>query len=271
MKPAGTENLISHKAVMHLTTTAHRTTAIALACLLAAGGIGMWLRPFLPEYDLSPDSKDTVKLAMSLVATMSALLLGLLVNSAKTAYDAARTQVMQMASQFALLDRLLAVYGPQAAQVRDQLHALIEESVRRIWLDDANLQAQLKPKNEMSDVFYVAVLQLEAHDDTQRALRAQAESLTLQVAQVRSLMQAESITTTSRPILNVVVLWLMMMFRGSSLIAPPNATATFVLIASALCVSGAIFLILEMNEPFDGFGRISSEPMRILLRQFGRG
>ena len=229
----------------------------------------MWLRPFLPAYDLSPDSKDAVKLAMSLVATMAALLLGLLVNSAKTLYDTARAQVLQMASKFALLDRLLAIYGLQAADERNQLHALIEESIRRIWPDDVNLQAQSEPKNEMSDAFYVAVLKLEAHDDTQRALQAQAASLTLEIAEVRSLMQAESITNTARPILNVVVLWLMMMFLGSSLIAPPNATANSALIASALCASGAIFLILEMNNPFDGFGRISSEPMLNVLRQFG--
>jgi len=266
MTPAGTESLMSHKTVMHR-TTATGTTVIAFACLVAAGGIGMWLRPILPEYDLSPDSKDAVKLAMGLVSTMSALLLGLLVNSAKNVYDAARSQVTQLASTFALLDRLLTIYGQQAAEVRDRLHALIEESIQRIWLDDANLQAQSKPKNEMNSSFYVAVLRLEAHDDSERALREQAASLTLQIAQIRSLMQTESISTTSRPILKVVVLWLMMMSLAFSLIAPPNATANFAMIASAMCVSGAIFLILEMNNPFDGVGRISKEPMLNVLRQ----
>ena len=227
----------------------------------------MWLRRFLPEYDLSPDSRDAVKLATGLVATMSALLLGLLVSSAKTLYDAARSEVMQTASKFAILDRILAIYGPQAAGVRADLHALIEEVIRRIWSDDANLQAQSKPKNEIGNAYYIAVLRLEAHDDTQRVLKAQAVSLILEIAQVRSLMQAESITSTSKPILKVVVLWLMMIFLGFSLIAPPNATANVALIASAVCVSGAIFLILEMNDPFDGVGRISSEPMLNVLRQ----
>ena len=206
----------------------------------------MWLRRFLPEYDLSPDSRDAVKLATGLVATMSALLLGLLVSSAQTLYDAARSEVMQTASKFAILDRILAIYGPQASEVRAELPALIEEVIRRIWSDDANLQHKSKPKNEIGNAYYVAVLRLAAHDDTQRVLKAQAVSLILEIAQVRSLMQAESIRSTSKPILKVVVLWLMIIFLGFSLIAPPNATANLALIASTLCVAGAIFLILEL-------------------------
>jgi hypothetical protein len=105
----------------HAPVNTSLTTTIASACLLAAVGLGMWLRRFLPEHHLSPDSRDTVKLAMGLVATMSALLLGLLVNSAKTSYDTTRSQVMEKASRFALLDRLLGIYGPRAAEVRGDL------------------------------------------------------------------------------------------------------------------------------------------------------
>jgi hypothetical protein len=152
-------------------------TAIVSACLLAAVWIGMWLRRFLPEHHLSPHSRDTVKLSMGLVATMSALLLGLLVNSAKTSYDTTRTQVMQKAAKYALVDRLLAIYGPRAAQVRGELPALIEESTRRMWPDDADIQAQSKRVTQMGNAFYVAVLRLEPRDDTERALKAQAVSL----------------------------------------------------------------------------------------------
>jgi hypothetical protein len=85
------------------------TAVLVSTCLLAAVWIGMWLRRLLPEHHLSADSKDTVKLAIGLVATMSALLLGLLVSSAKTSYDTTRGQVIQMASKVALLDRVLGV------------------------------------------------------------------------------------------------------------------------------------------------------------------
>jgi hypothetical protein len=244
------------------------TTAIVSACLLAAVWIGMWLRRFLPEDHLSANSRDTVKLAMGLVATMSALLLGLLVNSAKTSYDTTRTEVMQVASQYRLLDRVLAIYGPPAAEVRGELRALIEASTRSMWSDNADVPAQFKPK--AFDAFYVALLRLEARDDAERALKAQAVNLILEIGQLRSRMLAESTTSISTPMLTVVVLWLTMIFFVFSLIAPPNATANFTLIASALCAAGAIFLILELDHPFSGIMRISSEPMRNVLGQLGK-
>jgi hypothetical protein len=246
------------------------TTAIVSACLLAAVWIGMWLRRFLPEHHLSPDSRKIVELAMGVVATMAALLLGLLVNSAKTSYDTTRTQVMQKASKYALLDRLLLIYGPRAAAVRGKLPALIEESTRRMWPDDSDIPTQLKRVTEMGNAFYVAVLTLEARDDTERALKAQAVSLTLELGQLNALMQAESTTSISKPMLVVVVLWLVMIFLAFSLIAPPNATASFALIASAFCAAGAIFLILELDQPFGGLMRISREPMLNVLRQIGK-
>ena len=246
------------------------TTAIISACLLAAVWLGMWLRRFLPEDHLSSNSRDNMKLAMGVVATMSALLLGLLVSSAKTSYDTTRVQVMEVASRYALLDRLLEIYGPPAVEVRGKLHALMEESTRRIWPDDAHIPTPSVPKNQIGNAFYGALLRLEARDDTERTLKAQAVSLTIDIGQLRSLMEAESTTSISKPMLIVVVLWLVTIFLGFSLIAPPNATAKFPLVASALCTAGAIFLILELDHPFSGIMRISSEPIRNVLGQLGK-
>jgi hypothetical protein len=246
------------------------TAAIVWACLLAAVWMGMWLRRFIPEHHLTPQSRKIIELTMGLVATMSALLLGLLVSSAKTSYDTNRIQVVQKAAKYALLDRLLGIYGPRAAEVRGKLPALIEESTRRMWPDDADIEAQSKRVTEMGNAFYVAVLRLEAHDDTERALKSQAVSLTLELGQLNSLMQAESTTSISKPMLVVVVLWLVIIFFAFSLIAPSNSTANFALISSALCVAGAIFLILELNRPFGGLMRISREPMLNVLRQLGK-
>jgi len=246
------------------------TTAIVSACLVAAVWIGMRFRRFLPVDHLSPESRDTVKLAMGLVATMSALLLGLLVSSAKTSYDTTRLQMIQVASKFALLDRVLAIYGPHAAEVRGELHTLMEESMRRLWPHDADHTARSMSRTQIGNAFYLTILRLEARDDTERILKAQAENMTIELGQIRSLMEAESIPSISEPMLAVVVLWLVMIFLGFSLIAPANATANFALIASALCVAGAIFLILELDRPFDGLLRISSEPMLKVLGEIGK-
>jgi hypothetical protein len=113
----------------------------------------MWLRRLLPEYHLSPESRDTVKLSMGLVATMSALLLGLLVSSAKTSYDTMRGQVIQMASKVAMLDRVLGVYGPEGAELRRQMRSLIEEQMRRMWPGERTAPTQARPQAQSGDGF----------------------------------------------------------------------------------------------------------------------
>ena len=244
------------------------TTAFVTGCLLAAVGFGIWFRRFLPEHHLSSESKDTVKLALGLVATMSALLLGLLVNSAKNSYDTTYSQVMQVASKYALMDRMLKIYGPQATEVRSELHSLIEASIPRIWPDNTDIQTPSKANAPIGDAFYVTLLKLNTRDDTEHTLKTQAISLMVEIAQIRSLMQAESTKSISKPMLLVMVFWLVLIFFGFSLIAPANATANLAMIGSALCAAAAIYLILELNHPFSGLMRISSEPMLNVLSQY---
>lgn len=90
------------------------TALIVFGCLIGAVLLGRTLRRLLPEGHLAADSRDAIKLAMGLVATMSALVLGLLVSSAKGSYDTERSEVIQMAAKVAFLDRVLAIYGPEA-------------------------------------------------------------------------------------------------------------------------------------------------------------
>src|SRR6266576_1667778 len=106
---------------------------IVFGWLIGAVLLGRALRRLLPEEHLSGDSKDAVKLAMGLVATMSALVLGLLVSSAKGSYDTERSEVIQMAAKVAFLDRVLAAYGPEAAGIRAQLRETMEEGIRQMW------------------------------------------------------------------------------------------------------------------------------------------
>jgi len=246
-------------------------TALALAYLLTAVWIGMWFRHFTPVHDLSPDSRDIVKQAIGLVITMSALVLGLLVDSTRSFYSNNRTRMLETVAKFSLLHRMLTIYGPLAAEVRGKLQALMEEVMRCIWSDDADMRAGSKLTTQIGNEFYLAVLGLEAHDDAERVLKEQAVSLTHEIAQARYLMQAESLPSVSKPMLIMLVHWLVLIFFSTSLIAPSSGAANFALIASALCVAGAIFLILELDRPFNGFLRISSEPMLNVLRQFGRG
>jgi hypothetical protein len=243
------------------------TAVIVFGLLIGTVLLGMGLRRLLPQDHLSAESRDVVKLAMGLVATMAALVLGLLVSSAKGSYDIERSEVIQMAAKIAFLDRVLAAYGPEAAEARAQVHNTAAEVVRQMWPEEARRPAQLGPNTQAGNVTYGTIEHLSPNDDTQRSLKAQAATLATDLAQVRSLLAAQSVASISIPMLIILVFWLAIIFLGFSVLAPPNATAILALIVSAMAVSGAIFLILELDQPFGGVIRISSEPMLNALRQ----
>jgi hypothetical protein len=238
--------------------------------LVGAAFLGRRVRRYLPEDHLSADSKDAVKLAMGLVATMTALVLGLLVSSAKGTYDTARSEVIQMAAKVAFLDRVLALYGPEAAEARGELRGVVADAARRIWSTDPGRAAQLAPNQQAGDALYIAVQRLSPHDDAQRTLKGQVTTLMVDLGQLRSLLVAQSIPSISKPMLIILVSWLVVIFFGFSLLAPPNATTTLALAASAFSVAGAIFLILELDQPFGGMIRIPSEPMINVLSHLAK-
>src|SRR2546423_7602593 len=170
---------------------------IVFGCLVGAILLGRALRQLLPEDHLTADSRDTIKLAMGLVATMTALVLGLLVSSAKDAYDTRRSEVIQMAAKVAFLDRVLALYGPEAAEARTELRAAVFAAVQRLWPSGRNRRGQLTPGEQAGDMVYVAIQGLSPHDDTQRALKTQIANLMVDLGQLRALLIAQSIPSIS--------------------------------------------------------------------------
>jgi Protein of unknown function (DUF4239) len=228
------------------------------------------LARLLPEEQLSTDSKDAIKLAMGLIATMTAILLGLLINSAKGTYDTEESEVMQMAAKVAFLDRVLVLYGPETADARRELRNAIADGVRHTWPAKRSSPVRLDPNQQMGDAVYTAIHRLSPHDDTQRALKAQAATLMVQLAELRSLLQAQSVPSVSKPLLIALVSWLVLIFFGFSLLAPGTATSTLALIAGAFAVACAVFLILELDHPFAGVIRIPSEPMINVLNHLAK-
>jgi hypothetical protein len=245
-------------------------SAILFVCLVGVALLGRRVRRYLPEEHLSTDSKDAVKLAMGLIATMTAVLLGLLISSAKGTYDTVQSEVMQMAGKVVFLDRVLALYGPEAATARGACRDAVAEAVRRMWPGERGGPAQLEPNEQMGDAFYVAVHHLSPHDDSQRALKAEVVTLMVDLGQLRSLLQAQSVPSVSKPLLIALVSWLVVIFFGFSLVAPPNATTTLALVASAFSVACAVFLILELDHPLGGLIRIPSEPMINVLNHLAK-
>ena len=242
---------------------------IVFACVFGAALLAMRLRTALPEHHLSGDTKDTVKLAMGLVATMSALVLGLLVASAKGSFDTQRTAIIQMAGKAAFLDRVLAHCGPDAAKARATLRQALEGALTQIWPESRGQAAQLAPNLARSEAIYEAIQEMAPQNDAQRAQKAQAMAIAMDLGQMRWLLFEQSGNSISMPLLVIVVCWLAILFFSFGLFGPSNPTAVAALLVAALSVSAAIFLILELDRPFGGLIRISSQPVLNALSQLG--
>ena len=124
---------------------------IVLACVFGGAMLGMTIHTRLPEQHLNTESKDVIKLGMGLIATMSALVLALLTNSAKGSYDTQRNEVTQAAANIILVDRVLAHYGPETKEARDLLKVSVEVMIDRIWPTDAVGNAKLGPTSAGGD------------------------------------------------------------------------------------------------------------------------
>lgn len=243
---------------------------LSLVSVFGGAALGVFLRTRLPQNHLSGETKDTVKLAMGLVVTMTALLLGLLVASAKGSYDAQRSQVIQMSAKLAFLDRVLVNSGPDVSEARAVLRRSVERMIARIWPDDKSRQAELVPNASAGQAVYESIQQISPQTDSQRAAKNQALQSTVELGQMYWLLFQQAGSSISTPLLVVVVFWLAMIFLSFGLFTPRNGTAIAALIASALSVCVAIFLLLELDHPFSGLIGISSEPMRNALEHLGR-
>jgi hypothetical protein len=242
---------------------------IVFACVFGGTLLGMLLRTILPEHHLSSESKDVVKLGMGLIATMSALVLGLLVASAKSSFDAQRSGLAQFSGNLVFLDRILAHYGPESKDVREMLRASVADMLARTWPEDGSQKGQGTTEGRYEGL-YEAIQGLTPKTDAQRSLQSQALKVSSDIAQARWSLFAQRGSSISVVFLIVMASWLGIVFASFSLFAPPNATVFTTLLLCALVVSSTIFLMLELDRPFEGVIQISSDPLRRALTQLGR-
>ena len=241
------------------------------SCLSIAGFLAIRLCQALPDHHVNSETKDTVKLAMGLLATMTALVLGLLVASAKSSYDTESNAVTVMSAKFVVMDRILAHYGPESMPTRMELRKSVEQMIHTFWTDPATSSDPLNPTKAPGEALYDSIQLLSPRGDTQKAMKTQALDYALEIDKARWLLLFErSVSSISIPLLVVVICWQTILFFSFGLFAPSNTITKVALVISAIAAAGAIFLILEMDSPFDGWISIPSARMEIALEHLGK-
>jgi hypothetical protein len=244
---------------------------VAFACILGGALLGILLRNTLPEHHLSADTKEVVRLGTGVIGTIAAVVLGLLIASAKSAYDTQSTQIKQITANFILLDLVLRQYGPEAHAARDLLRQGVSALADRIWNEGSSDSATAAPfeVTGASDAFFAQLRELSPGNDAQRSLKAQAIQVTSDLTRTRLLVFAQIGNSIPMPFVVVLVFWLTIIFMSFSLFAQANAIALGSLLLFALSAAASIFLILELGRPFEGLMQISSEPLRNALAPLG--
>ena len=243
---------------------------IVFACVFGGAMLGMFLRTRLPEHHQSADSQRIVNLGAGIIGTMAAHVLGLLVASAKGTYDAQNNELTTVGAKLVLLDRGLALYGPEAKDARDQLRRVVSQMIEHLWPNERRSEVDSSGDQSADPVaLYEAIQQLSPQNETQRSIKAMAVAVVTDVGQTRWLMFEQQTLSISKPLLVILVFWLTINFLSFGLFAPHNATVITTLCLCALAVAGAIFLILELYQPFGGFIQIPSTTLRNALAQMG--
>jgi hypothetical protein len=243
----------------------------ALAIVFGGALLGMFLRKVLPDQHVSADSRSLVMLGTGLIGTMSAIVLGMLVSSAKSSYDTQKNDLTIVSAKLVLLDRVLAHYGPETRETRELLRTFVQSTLDRVWPPPGSQPAQLAPTAVgRNEAMYDEILRLSPTNDAQRVLRDRAVALAMDLGQTRWLMIEETHNSVSVPFLIILVFWFTIIFISFGLYTSPNPTVFASLFVCALSVSGAILLMLEMYTPFHGLIQISSAPLRDALAHMGQ-
>ena len=231
------------------------------------GGIwlGTLLRRTLPRHHLNEHAKDVVRLGVGLIATIAALVLGLLIGAAKGSFDTQTTQVKQITANLILLDSILAQYGPEARPIREHMRSAIGPFADRLWREKEMTTTGSFQTHAAEEQVYSEILALSPHNDIQRLLQSRAAQVSNDFAQVRFMLFVESENLIPTPFLAILAFWLAIVFASYSLFSPLNVTLFTCLSLFALSAACAIFLILELGRPFTGLMMVSSAPLRSAL------
>jgi hypothetical protein len=246
---------------------------IAFVCAFGGAVLGLLLRNILPEHHLSKESRDAVLMGTGLIATLTALVLGLLISSAKQSFDGMNDSLTQGGAKIILLDRAMANYGPETKEIRDLLRRSLTMGIAKIW-PEGKVKMEEFTAFEKSpvgmEVIQDKLRNLAPRNDSQRMLQTRAVQLTNDVLEARWLTIEQAQITMPAAFLVILLFWVAILFICIGLFAPANKTVIAIMLVCAMSVAGAVFLVREMNHPLQGVMKVSSAPLIKALEHLGK-
>ncbi|GGD55181.1 DUF4239 domain-containing protein [Caballeronia grimmiae] len=258
-----------------------QSAVLVFVLLLASTGVGVVVRPLLPEEHKAQETVQLVQLVVGMLVTFAALVLGLLTASAKTVFDTTDNDVRSYAAAIIELDHMMRDYGADLDATRALLRAYTAAAVASTWPAEAPPPGDYYPKveasphasgklasralGEMLERAQRQVRLLEPADAYHHKLADDAATRFEQLIALRWKLIEEAHGSISYPFDRILVGWLLIIFLCFGLIAPRNALSLVTITLGALSIASAVLVILDLDTPFSGPIMIHSEPMREAL------
>lgn len=234
--------------------------------VFACGGLwlGRRLASALPKEHLSSEARGSAQIGIGMVGTLAALVLGLMITSAKSSFDVRRTEIMQAATSIILLDRALSGYGPEMRLARQEVGDIYRQIAQRVgaggYVTSEEFNTPLKSIAGLTHL-QESILAVKPANDAQRWFQTRALALTSELAQERVLTVERGDRSIPNTVLAIVIVWVFLIFVGIGVFAVSNFSVNTSLVFCALAFAGSIFVILELDTPYSGIIGISSEPL----------
>ena len=243
----------------------------ALVAMFGGGLIGLYIARALPAHHLTKESGAVVKLSAAIVASLTSLVLALMLSAANSAYSVNAGIVTKLGSDIIQLDHMLRAYGREGDQARTNLRAYASHKSEELFPAVPPPRADARGSADLLDQLLDSILSLSLTDRRHTALAAQALGITNQIYAERWLLWENPGTTVPTQFLFVLIFWLFLVFLSFGVFAPPNLTVVASLFLSSLAVTGAIFLILQLGDPMHhSWLQISGEPLQRALSEISR-
>ena len=240
---------------------------VTFASIAVGGALGMLVRIRLPQAQLA-ESKEVIRLGAGLMGTVAALVLGLMIASAKNSFDSQIANVRQLAANIILLDELLEQYGPETSEARIMIRRAAAITVQRVWRENTGAdRAETFSPSAAATQFFLTVESLSPNNDLQRSIKPRILEVGTDLARTRLLMFVHVDNPIPAPLLVIMILWLTVIFASFTLFSDANVVVATASLIYALAVSSALFLIVDMSQPFTGLMKIPSEPLKHVLPQ----
>lgn len=246
---------------------------VSFACIFGASMAGLFFQRFLPAHHLSKESLDSVKLGAGLIATMAALILGLLVSSSKGTYDRVNVLINEAAANAISLNQTLKNYGPEADPLRQILVDRITRIGNDVWPEiPKGATKSSEAFKQESSILGLTKMITALKADSPETLQMKNDALVIatQLNQERWQITVESTSKLPMTLVVIPVLWITFLTFVYGVFSPRNPTVIMVLLFCSMSIAGAIFLICEMSMPLDGSIKVPSQPFRTALEMMRR-